>query len=138
MKVKFKKVSRNATIPRKASLYAGAFDLTYVDFEIDALLGVVTYDTGICVEIPKGYVGLLFPRSSVYKTQMKMCTSVGVIDSDYRGSIKMKYYFDFEFYNVGDRIGQLLIIPIPEVEFEEVEELEETERGVGGFGSTGR
>lgn len=141
MKVKFKKVSENATIPKKASLNAGAFDLTCVDYTID-YSRIATYDTGICVEIPKGFVGLLFPRSSIYKTQLKMCNSVGVIDSDYRGSIMMKYYLDWvdleKLYTVGDRVGQLLIMPIPEIEFEEVDELGETERGDGGFGSTGR
>ena len=102
---------------------------------------MIKYDTGIAVEIPPGYVGLVFPRSSVCKTGLSLANSVGVIDSDYRGSISLVFYKGAELieaYSYGDRIGQLVIVPIPEVEFVEAEELSETERGAGGYGSTGK
>jgi dUTP pyrophosphatase len=99
---------------------------------------MVTYDTGIAIEIPQGYVGLLFPRSSVSKTVLTLSNSVGVIDSGYRGSIMFKFRYPEEgpVYEVGDRVGQIIIMPYPQISFEEVEELSETERGEGGFGST--
>jgi dUTP diphosphatase len=84
---------------------------------------------------------LLFPRSSIgIKTCLRMANSVGVIDSDYRGTIHAMYENIFcvpHHINQGDRIAQGIIVPIPKVEFEEVEELSTTERGEGGFGSTG-
>ena len=95
----------------------------------------------LAVEIPPGYVGLFFPRSSICKTGLSMANSVGVIDSDFRGSISLVFYKNTQCivpYFPGDRIGQLMIVPIPEVEYVEVEELSETERGAGGYGSTGK
>ena len=102
---------------------------------------VVTYKTGLALEIPKGHVGLLFPRSSVYKTSMIMSNCVGVIDSGYRGEIMLKFrdqWRDYSSrYEVGDRVGQLIIMPYPQVELEEVDNLSSTDRGSGGYGSTG-
>ena len=91
------------------------------------------------IEIPEGHVGLLFPRSSVYRTEQALANSVGVIDSGYRGEIKLKFTrsSDALEYNVGDRIGQLLILPYPTIELVEVDGLSMSERGVDGFGSTG-
>jgi dUTP pyrophosphatase len=97
----------------------------------------ITYHTGLAIEIPKGYVGLLFPRSSIYKTSQALTNSVGVIDSGYRGEIMMKFTRGINHYCIGDRIGQIMILPYPQIEFEEVEKLSETNRGSGGFGSTG-
>ena len=102
---------------------------------------MMKYDTGIAVEIPPGYVGLLFPRSSVCKTGLSLANGVGVIDQDFRGSISFVFYKNMQCivpYFPGDRIGQLVIVPIPAVEFVEAEELSETERGAGGYGSTGK
>lgn len=105
----------------------------------------VVCHTGISVEIPKGYVGLLFPRSSVSAKPLSLANSVGVLDQDYRGEIIFKFRFtgnsniqwEKNAYKVGERIGQLLVLPSPQVELEEVDELEETKRGKGGYGSTG-
>jgi dUTP pyrophosphatase len=87
-------------------------------------------------------VGLVFPRSSVYKTGFSLTNCVGVIDSDYRGEIMAKfadtYLGDVEGYEVGDRICQMIIMPVPEVEYVEADKLSSTERGAGGYGSTGR
>lgn len=93
------------------------------------------------MEIPQGHVMLLFPRSSIgKKTWLRMANSVGVIDSDYRGTIHALYdniALSKQEVEQGQRIAQGIIVPIPKVEFEEVEELSTTERGTGGFGSTG-
>ena len=105
--------------------------------------GNVCYGTNRAFEIPEGYVGLLFPRSSNAKKDLLLSNSVGVLDSGYRGEVMMKYkrslnseYRILNGYKTGDRIGQLIIMPYPKVEFEEVDTLSETERGEGGFGST--
>ena len=100
----------------------------------------MTYDTGIAFEIPKDYVGLVFPRSSVFKKTLILKNSVGVIDSGYRGTIQVKFSSLREsnvIYDVGDRVAQIMIIPRPSVELEEVDELSDSTRGTGGFGSTG-
>lgn len=139
LKIKFKKINSNAVMPKRGTSGAAGFDLTAVSIEENET--VLKYDTGIAVEIPPGYVGLLFPRSSVCKTGLSLANSVGVIDQDFRGSISFVFYKNKQCivpYFPGDRIGQLVIVPIPAVEFVEVEELSETERGAGGYGSTGK
>lgn len=139
MQIKFKKMNPNAVMPRQGTNGAAGFDLTAVSLKTTET--TLKYDTGIAVEIPPGYVGLVFPRSSVCKTGLSLANGVGVIDQDFRGSISLVFYKGAELieaYSYGDRIGQLLIVPIPEVEFVEAEELSETERGAGGYGSTGR
>ena len=137
MKVKIKKIHPDAVIPRYAKPGDAGMDLTAVWQKQESEL--ITYGTGLSVEIPKGYVGLLFPRSSVYKTKMFLTNCVGVIDSGYRGEIMMKFKMmdSNVMYKTGDRVGQLIIMPYPQVEFEEVEGLTATNRGSGGFGSTG-
>tara|TARA_B100000674_G_scaffold481604_1_gene482627 strand:- start:311 stop:721 length:411 start_codon:yes stop_codon:yes gene_type:complete len=135
MKVKIKKVREKAIIPKYAKPGDAGIDLTAADRSVKGIW--ITYYTGLAVEIPTGYVGLLFPRSSVYKTEQRLANSVGVIDSGYRGEIMMKFNRSMKEYQVGDRIGQLIIMPYPQIEFEEVEQLSETNRGTGGFGSTG-
>jgi len=137
MKVKIKKLHEDAVIPGYAKDGDAGMDLTAVDVESDG--GVITYKTGLAVEIPRWHVGLLFPRSSVYKTGQSLTNCVGVIDSGYRGEIMLKFTLSpyQREYEIGDRVGQLIIMPYPKVEFEEVEELTETSRGKGGYGSTG-
>lgn len=138
MKVKVKKLHEDAVIPSYAKDGDAGMDLTAVDVIADG--ATITYKTGLAIEIPRWHVGLLFPRSSVYKTGQILTNCVGVIDSGYRGEIMMKYTlssFQSE-YDIGDRVGQLIIIPFPVIVFEEVEELTETDRGDGGYGSTGR
>lgn len=148
MDLKFKKLDDRAVIPHRGSAGAAGIDLTAIDRILEwdetggKLYSIVSYDTGLAVEIPDGYVGLLFPRSSVYKKPLRLANSVGVIDSDYRGPIKFKYDLhsatDLEqAYAVGDRVGQLVILPIPYFRVVEVDELSSTDRDLGGFGSTG-
>lgn len=141
MKINFKKLSKEATIPYKKNDDDAGFDLTAISKEDKGKY--IEYDTGIAVEIPKGHMGLIFPRSSISEKHLFLANSVGLIDPQFRGSLKLRFRFgnptkNDDIYQVGDRIGQLVITPIPEVEFVEVDELNETERSEGGFGSTGQ
>jgi len=136
MKIKFKKLREDAVIPTRATDGSAGFDLTAIDFSID--YNIITYDTGLAVQLPKGYVGLLVPRSSVYRMQLSLCNSCGILDWDYTGSVKLKFYTHSRAalkYQVGDRIGQLVVVPCI-TEAEEVSELSETVRGSGGWGSS--
>jgi len=140
MRIKFKKLHPDAVMPKRATDGAAGFDLTAVTCRYGDN-GKVFYDTGIAVEIPAGYVGLVFQRSSVYKTGLSLCNAVGVIDADYRGSIQFVFrvgYGGCSPYHVGDRIGQLVIVQNPQIEFVESDKLSETARGTGGYGSTGK
>lgn len=140
MKIKIKKLHENAVIPFHAKDGDAGMDLTVTTMEYDGIANVMKYNFGIAVQIPKGYVGLVFPRSSIYKTGMKMTNSVGVIDSGYRGEISavMTQNSVHNIYRPGDRAAQLVIIKHETVQFEEVNELEGSERGEGGYGSTGK
>lgn len=137
MKIKIKKLHEDAVIPKYAKFGDAGMDLTAIDVVADE--HTITYKTGIAIEIPRWHVGLLFPRSSVYKTGQSLTNCVGVIDSGYRGEIMMKFTLSpyQREYDIGDRVGQLIIMPYPKIVFEEVEELTETSRGSGGYGSTG-
>ena len=148
MKVKIKKLNEGAKVPSYSKEGDAGLDFTAVEISRDNV-GNITYHTGLAIEIPEGYVGLLFPRSSVSKKQQFLTNGVGVIDSSYRGEIMAKFkpvmgsyetileLFESNEYEIGDRVVQLLIIPYPQIELEEVEELSDTERGHGRFGSTG-
>ena len=136
--IRFKKLDPEAKAPYQATPGSAGFDLTAVTKTIDEKM-LFHYGTGIAVEIPAGHVGLVFPRSSIYKERMTLTNCVGVIDSDYRGEIKAVFSGNGAGgYKTGDRIAQLVIVPIPAVTFVEAEELTETERGAGGYGSTGK
>lgn len=141
MEVRFKKLSPDAVAPEKAHPTDAGFDLVATSVSEDHIRGIVSYGTGLAVEIPEGYAGLLFPRSSVYKVQLQLANSVGVIDSGYRGEIVFKYRViqpHIRRFSTGERVGQLIILPVPEIAFKQAETLEETDRGEGGFGSTGQ
>ena len=135
------KLNPDAVMPSYAKIGDAGLDLTAVDRVFDPKEGIVEYRTGITMELPEGYVGLLFPRSSVCRQSLMLSNSVGVLDSSYRGEILLKFRIINTaqgYYEIGDRIGQLLILPYPTVSLEEVEELSSTERGDGGFGSSGK
>ena len=164
LKVKTKIIDVNINTPKLSYAKEGdaGIDLTATSKWYDEH-GNVCFGTNRAFEIPKGYVGLIFPRSSNAKQQLLLSNSVGVIDSGYRGEVMMKFkssassfslktliklIFNQDAnttlinnykisYNVGDRIGQIIILPYPQIEFEEAEELSETERNTGGYGSTG-
>lgn len=139
MLVNIKKLNANAVIPKYAKAGDACVDLVAVERWSDDF-GNTCYNTGLALEIPSGYVGLVYPRSSVSKTDMMLRNSVGVIDSGYRGPVVLKFReYDKSLFNykIGDRIAQLMIMPYPKVEFVEVEKLSDSDRGTGGFGSTG-
>lgn len=139
MKVKVMKLDAGAIVPKYAKPGDAGMDLYAVTQKFDNH-GNYVYGTGLAMEIPEGYVGLIFPRSSISKTAHSLRNAVGVIDSGYRGEIMMKFDINIHnspVYNVGDRIAQIIIMPYPQIEFEEVFELADSERGSGGFGSTG-
>lgn len=101
----------------------------------------IQYGTGIAIEIPVGYVGLLLPRSSITNYDLMLKNSVGIIDSDYRGEVMFRFAklnSVSNQYNIGERIGQMMIIEAKKYELLEVDELSSTDRGQGGFGSTGK
>ena len=147
MQVKIKKLHPDSKIPQYAKHGDAGMDLTAISKQYDEH-GNVVYGTGLAFEIPQGYAGFLFPRSSNAKKDLILSNSVGVIDSGYRGEVVFKFK-PSDWYNrddasctapqyeVGDRIGQIIILPYPEIEFLEVGELSSSDRGVGGFGSTG-
>ncbi|MBR2022194.1 MAG: hypothetical protein IJ997_00735 [Mycoplasmataceae bacterium] len=154
MKVNFKKLNPNATIPTRAKEGDAGYDMTAIDIEIKN--NILTVHTGIALEIPIGYAGFLFPRSSICKTDLSLTNSVGVIDSNYRGEVMCKFRIHdnvFEqnnnnlysvnsrnvnnIYKIGDRCCQLIILPVPDISFVEQSELTSSDRGSGGFGSTG-
>jgi dUTP pyrophosphatase len=140
VELKIKKLHSEAVIPQYAKAGDAGLDLVAISEEWNKDNSMVTYGTGLAIEIPEGHVGLLFPRSSVSKTTLNLTNSVGVIDSGYRGEImfKFRYLEEGMVYEVGDRVGQLVIMEIPTVNIVEAEELSSSERGEGGFGSTGK
>lgn len=154
LKVKIKKLHPDAVIPKYAKPGDAGMDLTAVSKSTDEK-GNLVYGTGLAFEIPRGYVGLIFPRSSNANTSLYLTNSVGVIDSQFRGEVKVKYksivnevvtedgepslhYINVNDYEIGNRVGQIIIMPYPQVQFQVVDELSETERGDGGYGSTGK
>ena len=139
MKVKIQKISPLAKIPSYAKEGDAGMDVIATSIISDTP-EQITYGLGIALEIPKGFVGLVFPRSSIRKTGLQLSNSVGVIDSGYRGELQATFKTTGfrPKYEVGDRGAQIMIIPHPPIEFEEAAELSDTERGEGGFGSTGK
>jgi len=138
MKVKIKRLHEKSIIPKYAHDGDAGLDLTITSVEqLDS--EHIKYGFGLAFEIPKGYVGLLFPRSSCYKQRQLMSNCVGVLDSNYRGEVSAVMIGTTNTsYKVGDRAVQLIVMPYPEIELIEVDELNETERGQGGYGSTGK
>ena len=173
MKIKIKKLLPSAYIPSYQKEGDAGMDLTTTSRVFDEY-GNAFYGTGLAMEIPAGYVGLIFPRSSNAKKDLILSNSVGVIDSGYRGEIMLKFKpvsffakddfeddvvfgeitndfnyisvgkedpedpFEMQLYEIGDRIAQIIIIPIPHIEFEEVEELSDSNRSAGAYGSSGK
>lgn len=149
MKVRIKKLDSNAVIPHYAMRGDAGMDLTAISKFYDKY-GNICYGTGLAFEIPTGYVGLVFPRSSTSHRQQFLGNSVAVIDSGYRGEVVMKFKpslalndcqcvtdrLIYDTYHIGDRIAQMIILPYPNIEFVESDELSTTERAGNGYGST--
>ena len=140
LQIKVKKLNSIAKLPCLAKFGDAGFDVTATRI-ISETPEKITYGTDIAIEIPYGYVGLLFPRSSIRKYTLDLSNSVGVCDAGYRGELQATFNKLSEFpikYNNGDRIFQIIILPIPEVEYIEVDELSTSERNDGGFGHSGK
>ena len=166
LSVKVKRLTANAVLPEKKTEGAACFDIvaneTVAIRNLNADDKATRVHTGLAFEIPEGYVGLLFPRSSNSKKDLTLTNSVGIIDSHFRGEVTLRYKVDATYdrivsefsnkivledeggdqftqliYDIGDRVGQLIIMPYPKIKFNEVEDLSETDRGNKGFGSTG-
>lgn len=139
MQVKIKKLVPWAKIPTYAKHGDAGLDITAID--VDENAKYIEYTTGLSFEIPEGFVGLIYPRSSISNYDLILSNSVGVLDSGYRGEVKFRFKktnqtSSAKFYEVGDRIGQIIIVPYPQIEFIE-SELSETIRSINGFGSSG-
>ena len=148
--VRFKKLRDDAIIPTYAHDTDAGMDIVATSKTEDEH-GNIVYGTGLAFEIPKGYVGLLFPRSSNATHSLLLSNCVGVVDSGYRGEVSAKFRKDYQYkngfglvhdvsteYEVGHKVAQLIILPYPKVEMMESEELSSSERGAGGYGSTGK
>ena len=144
--LKIKKLHKDAVLPKYATEGSAGLDITAIDDgrgEITSCGPIITFRTGLSIQLPKGHVGLLIPRSSISsKTSYSLANSVGVIDEDYTGEVLVKFrdfneFYSNKVYTKGDRICQLVVVPVPRLEVVEVKELEYTERSNGGFGSTG-
>ena len=136
MEIKIKKIHPNAKIPRYSKEGDAGMDVYATSKQEKDKF--IEYGTGLTFEIPNGYVCLVFPRSSLSNKDLILANHVGVLDSGYRGELIFRFKkVGEEVYEVGDRIGQIIIIPYPYIEFIDSKELSESERGNGGFGSTG-
>ncbi len=144
VKVNIKKLNGKATVPSYGSEYAAGADLyACVDGEIEIKPHTTAVvPTGIALELPQGYAGLIYARSGLAtKKGLAPANKVGVVDCDYRGEVKVALHNhseEVQKIDAGERIAQLVITPYLTAEFIECETLSETVRGEGGFGSTGR
>lgn len=143
MKINIKKLNDKAVVPAYGSAYAAGADL-YACIENDVVIKpheTVLIPTGIALELPVGYAGLIYARSGLAtKKGLAPANKVGVVDCDYRGEVKVSLHNHSEIAQtvaVGERVAQLVITPYITAEFVTVDELSETVRGAGGFGSTG-
>ena len=138
--MQYKKLNPNAVAPYKKYPTDAGWDLTAINLtEVEEWdYSYVEYSTGIAIAVPKNHVGLLFPRSSVSQTGLILANCVGVIDFGYTGEIKFrfKHVDNASKYNIGDRIGQIIIMPILLDNLEEVTDLPRSDRNDNGFGST--
>jgi dUTP pyrophosphatase len=140
MELKFKKLNSEAKCPEQAYDDAAAWDMFATSKKVvdTGDYGYIEYGTGLAMEIPTGYVGKIFPRSSLSKTGMILANHVGIIDPDYRGEITFRYKWvhGTKQYEVGDKIGQFRLEETIKIVWVESEDLSETTRGTGGYGSS--
>ena len=143
MKIRIKKLNENATVPTYGSEFAAGADLYNLDTPVTVNPHeTVLVHTGISVEIPEGYAGLIYARSGLAsKRGLAPANKVGVVDADYRGEVMVALHNHSEIpatVDAHERIAQLVVTPFLKVEYELADELSDTVRGEGGFGSTGR
>lgn len=143
-KVAVKKLDEKAVVPKYATEFSAGADLYALSDTETSFLPNETkiVHTGIALEIPEGYVGLIYARSGLAtKRGLAPANKVGVIDADYRGEIMVALFNqtqEVQKIEAGERIAQIVIAPFLKAEFEETNELSDTVRGEGGFGSTGK
>lgn len=154
LSVKVKKLAPSAVLPVKAHPDDAAYDLTATAMEVkffnqqgqevqqnQASHALLIMKTGIALEIPTGWQGRIFPRSNITKTAFHLANSVGIIDAGYRNEIEVRLRFHDPYapipYKIGDRVAQICIEPVYQVDFVESTDLTSSARGQGGFGSTG-
>ena len=157
MEIKIKKLDERAIMPSKAFPTDAGFDLKAISMEYDEY-GNIVYGFGWAFDIPEGYVGLLFPRSSCSKFDLSMPNCIGVIDAGFHGEVKAKFRptstqpvrgaktETIEVYHcnsavifkIGDKVAQMIVVEIPKVEYVVADELPKSLRGEGGWGHTGR
>lgn len=135
-----KKLVPEAVIPTQAHPGDAGFDL--VATSVTETSKYIEYGTGLACAIPSGFFGLLAPRSSVSGKHLRLCNSVGILDENFTGEIKLRFALTLphnmsDIYKVGDRVAQLVIVPYVQAKILEVDELPESQRGAGGFGSSG-
>lgn len=140
MDIKIKRLNNKAVIPEYAHQGDCAMDLVATEKIVvdNGDYGFIEYKTGIALDLPEGYIAFLKPRSSVSKTGLIEATS-GIIDQGYKGEISYRFKSvpNTKQYEVGDRICQMYILPVPKINFVEVEELSDSSRKDGAYGSTG-
>jgi dUTP pyrophosphatase len=142
MQVKMKKLREDAVTPTYSTPGSACFDLSVPTDEGDrhSGIGTLAVDTGLAFEVPEGFAMLVFSRSGQgFKSNTRLANCVGIIDSDYRGQLKVKLTRDDDgplVVKAGDKIAQALVLPVEQVQFLLVDELSDTERGEQGFGST--
>ncbi len=136
IEIKIRKIYEDAILPKYAHDGDAAMDV-YAQ-NITKTEKYIEYGTGLSFELPRGYVMLVFPRSSISNKDLIMKNCVGVLDAGYRGELKIRFQeLGKDIYQIGERVGQIIVLPFPEIKLEEVGELNHSARGEGGFGSTG-
>lgn len=144
-KLKIKLTHPKAKMPTKAHPEDAGYDLTAVSKIYLATPELqVEYNLGFAMQLPPNHVGLIFPRSSIRKYDLSLRNCVGVIDESFSGTVtatfgyfnKKESIYNVKEYEVGDRVAQLVVLPLAQLEIEQVDELDETERGSGAYGST--
>ena len=144
MKIKVKKTQTGGILPVKILNEDAGWDLTAATVDFDFKEGIIEYGTGIAIEVPVGYIGIVAPRSGITNKALMLKNSIGIIDPGYTGEIKIRMQktkdniqSPDEFYAKGDRVAQFFIIKNENIEFEEVTTfLTTTQRGEKGFGSS--
>lgn len=138
--LRVKKLVPNAVIPKKAFSTDTGFDLVAVSVTYNGQY--IEYGTGLAIMLPLGWAAQIRARSSISKYDLILCNGVGTIDGSYRGELKLRFKKTREsasnvVYDIGDKIGQLVLEQVPPCVIEEVAELDVSARGSGGFGSSG-
>ncbi len=147
MIIGFKKLHEKAVMPKFANIGDFGADLTTVDEGLTYTedgVQFIEYRTGLAVQLPPNVAGMVFPRSSISKKHLILCNSIGLIDQGYTGEIMVRFkivgneQLKPNIYTAGDRVAQMVFVPVVTPEIMEVQELKKTDRGAGGFGSTGK